>query len=266
MHQWPGQNHLQITHFNTKGTCPVTTKQHLAFCQRIIGYCQQQQWYGPDGKRRQNPVAPGFIDQQGIWHEPDEHIFDYRGSFDEQGKLQMRAITHDPHIGFEFPPATEKQLQETEEGLGFPLPPLLRALYTHVANGGFGPAYGVTGTSSGYYFGDDGHYRTVGMKASPVASSGSVTPAKKPLDLVEYERERGDPLSIDLPPHIWPDHFFQICYLGCGMDAYLHAVSGRVYRVESSYSQTEGVTISLTRLEETLEIWLESWMNGKAHL
>lgn len=99
-----------LFNFNTEGTCPVMTKQHLTFCQRIIDHCQQQQWYGPDGERRPNPVAPGFIDQQGVWHEPDEHIFGYRGYFDVQGRLQMRALTHDPRIGFEFPPATEKQL------------------------------------------------------------------------------------------------------------------------------------------------------------
>lgn len=124
----------------------------------------------------------------------------------------------------------------------------------------------MTGASSGYYFGDDGHYRTVGMKALLVASSGSVPPAKKPLDLVEYERKHGDPLRINLLPQTWPDHFFQICYLGCGMDVYLNAANGRVYRVESSYSETEGVTISLTRLDESLEIWLESWISGKTHL
>lgn len=36
-----------------------------------------------------------------------------------------------------FPPATEEQIQETEQQLGFPLPLLLRLLHTEIANGGF---------------------------------------------------------------------------------------------------------------------------------
>ena len=54
-----------------------------------------------------------------------------------------------------FPSATEEQLQETEEWLGFPLPPLLRLLYTRVANGGFGPGYGITGVIGGCPLEDD---------------------------------------------------------------------------------------------------------------
>jgi hypothetical protein len=34
--------------------------------------------------------------------------------------------------------------------LGFPLPPLLRELYTQVGNGGFGPGYGIFGLEGGY--------------------------------------------------------------------------------------------------------------------
>nr|MBA2679119.1 hypothetical protein [Ktedonobacteraceae bacterium] len=41
-----------------------------------------------------------------------------------------------------FPPATEQQILETEQHLGFPLPPLLRLLYIQIANGGFGPGHG----------------------------------------------------------------------------------------------------------------------------
>lgn len=40
------------------------------------------------------------------------------------------------------PPATPKEIADAEEKIGFPLPPLLKALYTEIANGGFGPHYG----------------------------------------------------------------------------------------------------------------------------
>lgn len=39
------------------------------------------------------------------------------------------------------PPATAEELADAEQHLGFPLHPLLRRLYTEIANGGFGPEY-----------------------------------------------------------------------------------------------------------------------------
>lgn len=47
------------------------------------------------------------------------------------------------YSGFAFPPVTEAQVRERENRLGLQLPPVLRACYTELANGGFGPAYGL---------------------------------------------------------------------------------------------------------------------------
>lgn len=43
------------------------------------------------------------------------------------------------------PPATPAEADAAEEALGFPIPLLLRRLYTEVGNGGFGPNYGLEG-------------------------------------------------------------------------------------------------------------------------
>src|SRR5687767_8877702 len=48
-----------------------------------------------------------------------------------------------------IPPASAKALQVAERALGFKLPDLLRAIYLKVANGGFGPEYGMVGTKGG---------------------------------------------------------------------------------------------------------------------
>jgi hypothetical protein len=40
------------------------------------------------------------------------------------------------------PPASPRELAQSEERIGFNLPPLLRSLYSEIANGGFGPGYG----------------------------------------------------------------------------------------------------------------------------
>jgi hypothetical protein len=45
--------------------------------------------------------------------------------------------------------ATAGQMQAAERGIGFKLPPLLRAIYLKVGNGGFGPEYGIVGVRGG---------------------------------------------------------------------------------------------------------------------
>ena len=49
-----------------------------------------------------------------------------------------------------FPPTTLLVVKATENELGFQLPPLLAQFYTQVANGGFGPGYGIFGLEGGY--------------------------------------------------------------------------------------------------------------------
>src|SRR5206468_981225 len=41
------------------------------------------------------------------------------------------------------PPVTPEALAAAEAKLGFPLPPLLRALYTQIGDGGYGPGRGL---------------------------------------------------------------------------------------------------------------------------
>ncbi|MGW0209153.1 SMI1/KNR4 family protein [Streptomyces sp. NPDC003233] len=47
-------------------------------------------------------------------------------------------------------PASAEALAEAERIIGYPLPPLLRRLYTEVANGGFGPCGGIEGLRDGH--------------------------------------------------------------------------------------------------------------------
>jgi hypothetical protein len=52
-------------------------------------------------------------------------------------------------------PASLEQVEEAEQKIGYPLPPLLRRLYLEVANGGFGPHWGVVGVVPNRPSGDD---------------------------------------------------------------------------------------------------------------
>lgn len=49
-----------------------------------------------------------------------------------------------------YPPTTTAVVEAAENKMRFRLPPLLRELYTQVANGGFGPGYGIFGLEGGY--------------------------------------------------------------------------------------------------------------------
>jgi hypothetical protein len=205
--------------------------RYTAICERIRERCQQQKYYGPDGG----------------WQ-------DYRGYFDADGRLQVRDLTHDPHTGFEFPPATEEQLSATEEAIGFSLPPMLRALYTHVANGGFGPAYGITGARGGYYFGEDGRYKTVDMCTDTY-------PDVRYVDLARYD----NPRLIELRRGMWPAHFLHLCYWGCGEDSYIDGKSGQIYFLSFGSDKQEGFTYIFSRQENSSEEWLERWLRGEEH-
>jgi hypothetical protein len=68
--------------------------------------------------------------------------------------VKLRRPILRPRVKVGFPqqmaaPASEDDLVRTEQLLGFAIPPLLRRLYKEVANGGFGPGYGLTGAEGG---------------------------------------------------------------------------------------------------------------------
>lgn len=217
--------------------------KYSQFCARIVERCERQQWYGPDG---------------GAWG--------YRGYFDSDGKLHAREIRHDYRKGFEFPPATEEQLRATEQALGFPLPPLLRALYAQVANGGFGPDYGITGARGGFYQGGDGRYQTVDMCADSDPTVQYVDLAgrqwkRSNSELIEIRHgiKHGNPEVIDLSREKWPAHFLHLCYSGCSEDYYLDGVGGHVFH--ASYGIEEN---SFSHEADSLEEWLELWLQCEA--
>ena len=137
-------------------------------------------------------------------------------------------------------PASEEAVVSAEIQLGFTLPRLLRGIYLTIANGGFGPGYGVMGVTGG--FTDDlGH--TVG-------------------DLYEVYRQ-SDP---DDPDWKWPERFLPICHWGCvvysAVDCRdeLHAV----YLVDVSAKEPGNPMDEIIKLQSaSLEHWLSDWLDGK---
>lgn len=121
------------------------------------------------------------------------------------------------------PPVSSAELAAAEEQLGFDLPPLVRDLYTHVADGGYGPGYGLGRLS----------------------------------ELVERGREFAEAGTTNL----WPARFLHLCWWGCdyfsGVDC--SSPASAVLR----FVPDDWTADALVPEAESLEEWLDAWLRGE---
>lgn len=228
-------------------------ERYHAPCMRIREYRVR---HGPDGE----DGASYWVDSSGeVW------LGEYA--------RQAWAALPEPRNPFAFPPTTEEQLRATEESLGFPPPPLLRMLYVEVANGGFGPGYGITDARGGFTYNDDGRDDTVDRRTS-------TDPQRTYVALATLDTAGDDePFNIDLPHGQWPAHCLHLAYDGCSCDFWLDADRGRIYygepgiialpdeflqRISEDPKATSlWPTFYLVRVAPSLEAWLEAWLRGE---
>ena len=100
-----------------------------------------------DNQKKYNPkTATGSVGSLIGNINMDELIYALRA------KLQRGAILRDNDDNVFAPHeiATHAAIITAEKQLGFPLCPLLKRIYTEVANGGFGPGSGIVGVGNGY--------------------------------------------------------------------------------------------------------------------
>jgi hypothetical protein len=138
------------------------------------------------------------------------------------------------------PPVTMEVLEEVERTLGFPLPGLARRLYTEVADGGYGPAWGVI----------------------PLRSPEGIALR----DLEDWEmsveawartyREDPPPEGYPIPPH--PSIYF--CDAGCGIE-YCLDCSTEATRVFIDDPNEYGDGYAYKTAAATLEQWLTEWLD-----
>jgi hypothetical protein len=138
------------------------------------------------------------------------------------------------HLHRAQPPTTWEAVKDAVKELGFPLPPLLGRLWVEVANGGFGPGYGLFGLAGGH-----------------VAQGSELTVADG------YLMDLDEPGSEVLYEGGWPKKLVRICDWGCW-----HASA-----IDCTTSEGEVVDLpesgGLNRKAMTFAQWMEAWVNGE---
>ncbi|HEX6711758.1 MAG TPA: SMI1/KNR4 family protein [Thermoleophilaceae bacterium] len=135
------------------------------------------------------------------------------------------------------PPVTASALEDAEARLGFRLPPPVRQLYSKVANGGFGPGYGLIGLIDG------------------------VRSDLKRDAVEEYLAfRRPDPED---PGYEWPERILPICHWGCAIYSCVDCgdEDAAIIRFDPNVVDADW-SIAFAPEGHTLSSWLEAWLRG----
>jgi len=190
----------------------MSSEDYQPLCDAIRQHCARSQWYGPD--------------------------------------LLGPDATDDPRqFGFAFPPATTEQVRETEAVLGFSLPAVLRTLYMELANGGFGPAYGLRGIQGG----KPQREGTIPEFWSQAADMFTL------FDLKGNEVQPGKTFFFLYSQ--WPRFLIPIVDWGCGIEICIDCTGGHILRCGPWDENNYG----LEYLADSLEEWLQRWMRGELY-
>ena len=155
-------------------------------------------------------------------------------------RLQTRVAQHpstdlecQPPI-YPAPTLSDEDIARAEEQLGFPLPMTLKRLYLHVANGGYGPGWGILPMDH---------------------------PTK--LSVIGWDRYCRANWDNGSPPPNWPDRFIRFCEWGCSIWSGIECSSKScaVIRFTPDRHATE-LADNLVLECDSLTDWLFSWVNG----
>jgi hypothetical protein len=137
----------------------------------------------------------------------------------------IRSYAGSRTISFPFATASEVGVARAENGLGFPIPTLLKECYLKLGNGGFGPGYGLIGVAGGCEsdFGD-----LVGT----------------------YQVLKQDQESED---RVWPSGLLPFCEWGCNIFSCVDCNDARhpVYTFEDFSVRPENYN-----LDKFFELWM----------
>jgi hypothetical protein len=212
-------------------------EDEITLCDRILARCQLQHWYAGD-------------EHNTARYRIDDRRYEYL--IDEQGNritIDNDPDDHPRKTCLAYAPATEEQLRATEQALGFPLPPLLRQLYSQLANGGFGPGYGLIGTLGG--FDEAGNivelYQSHNRRAQLI-------------DLEQYRNGNADGAPVELPDTVWPRFLLYLCDWGEAQVSCLDCASEHIFLVHMGKKRH---TYVLKLQAPSLQAWWEQWLEEK---
>ncbi len=217
---------------------------YTALFERIRAQYRKENWLSPEGRRIDPRLGlaeklGGKEDLQGRYYWTDEQGIEYLHRrfyfYDEQDGREHIAEENIPVPYIAYPPATEAQLQATEEALGFPLPSLLRALH---------------GTIVDAYLYKKGHDRLVDLAAYEKQA--------KPWRGYKLSYRLVSDLHFELPVGVWPEHLLEFYHDGCGIFSCIDVSTGRIFLINS-----DGVVFYEAN---SLEEWLERWLQGEMYV
>lgn len=154
----------------------------------------------------------------------------YRGTAEFLSALSDGLLDRLPPVP---PPASQARIREVEALVGSPLPGLLKSLYA-LANGGFGPGYGLLGLRSGYA---DDMDRTA-------------------VDILE-----------EVPKGFWPgmpSGLLPVCHWGCAIYSFVHCPSGRIFGWDPNPVDPED-DVPFFEQEYSLDTWMQAWLDGSLY-
>ena len=137
-------------------------------------------------------------------------------------------------------PASKEDIEEAERIIGFQFPPLLRQIYSEIANGGVGPGYQVLGVSGGHTS-DEG---------DSIAELYSTLSDEDPED----------------PKWHWPKGIVPFCHWGCAIYSCFDATREEfpiVWFGPNMRKIGEPMEKQFIPHRDTLESWFEGWLNGE---
>lgn len=138
------------------------------------------------------------------------------------------------------PPLSEDEIRAAEKRFGHRLPPSLHAVYAEIANGGFGPAYGMLGLVGGAKQ-EDGNDA-----------------------LAQYELFR-QPDDED-PLWAWPDGLLPVVHLGCAMFLCVDCTGAAGYVTwwdPNALVDGEPLDDAMFESDVTFEHMMDAWMRGE---
>ena len=135
-----------------------------------------------------------------------------------------------------LPPVSSSELSEFEREAGLQLPEILRRIYTEIANGGFGPAWGF----------------------NPLTHDTK-------MSIHGWDRYQRSYWDAGQPPNGWPDPLIRICEIGCNayFGVHLNGNDSPVYVVDpQNGGETEMDWLEPQNLD--LITWINSWATKPA--